>query len=120
VYGKISGITKGDGSSLEYRYDPSGNRVYKGYTHCGVTDKTWYVRDAAGNVLAVYGNVGGGGDKYWKEQHLYGSSRLGLWEPGLVVGSEVDSTWNKVGVRRYELVNHLGNVLATVSDKAVL
>ncbi|WPQ60127.1 RHS repeat-associated core domain-containing protein [Chitinophaga sancti] len=120
VYGKISGITKGDGSSLEYRYDAGGNRVYKGYTHGGVTDKTWYVRDAAGNVLAVYGNVGGGSDKYWKEQHLYGSSRLGLWEPGLVVGGEVDSTWNKVGVRRYELVNHLGNVLATVSDKAVL
>ncbi|WP_083727795.1 RHS repeat domain-containing protein [[Flexibacter] sp. ATCC 35208] len=119
VYGKISGIMKGDGSSLEYRYDAGGNRVYKGYTHGGVTDKTWYVRDAAGNVLAVYGNVGGGSDQYWKEQHLYGSSRLGLWEPGLVVGGEVDSTWNKVGVRRYELVNHLGNVLVTVSDKGL-
>ncbi|WP_158569306.1 hypothetical protein [Chitinophaga silvisoli] len=53
MYGKISGITKGDCSSLVYRYDAGGNRVYKGYTHDGVTDKTWYVRDAAGNVLAV-------------------------------------------------------------------
>jgi len=39
VYGKISGFTKGDGSSLEYRYDAGGNRVYKGDTHGGVVDK---------------------------------------------------------------------------------
>ena len=119
VYGKISGITKGDGSSLEYRYDAGGNRVYKGYSHGGVVDKTWYVRDATGNVLAVYGNVSGGSDKYWKEQHLYGSSRLGMWEPGVLLGSDVDTVWNKVGLKRFELVNHLGNVLVTVSDKAV-
>jgi YD repeat-containing protein len=57
VYGKISNITKVDGSSLEYKYDAGGNRVYKGYTHGGITDKTWYMRDAQGNTLAVYGNV---------------------------------------------------------------
>ena len=119
VYGKISEITKGDGSSLEYRYDAGGNRVYKGYTHGGLTDKTWYVRDATGNVLAVYGNVSGGSDKYWKEQHLYGSSRLGMWEPGALLGSEVDTVWNKEGLKRYELVSHLGNVLVTISDKKI-
>jgi RHS repeat-associated protein len=117
--GKISNITKADGSSLEYKYDPSGNRVYKAYTHDGVTDKTWYVRDAQGNTLAVYGNVGGGSDKYWKEMHLYGSSRLGVWEPGMVLGGGIDTMWNKVGLKRYELTNHLGNVLATISDKVV-
>lgn len=44
VYGKIKTITKADDSSLEYRYDASGNRIYKAYTHAGVTDKTWYVK----------------------------------------------------------------------------
>jgi hypothetical protein len=58
VYGKIKSITKSDGSSLEYRYDAVGNRAYKAYTHSGVTDKTWYVRDAQGNILAIYGNNG--------------------------------------------------------------
>ncbi|RFM29265.1 hypothetical protein DXN04_33645 [Chitinophaga silvisoli] len=44
---------------------------------------------------------------------------MGIWEPGALLGSEVDTVWNKVGVKRYELVNHLGNVLSTVSDNAV-
>ncbi|OMP74492.1 hypothetical protein [[Flexibacter] sp. ATCC 35208] len=42
-----------------------------------------------------------------------------MWELVTVLGGDVDSTWNKVGVRRYELVNHLGNVLATISDKGI-
>jgi hypothetical protein len=101
---------------LEYRYDASGNRVYKAHTHGAVVDKTWYVRDASGNTLAVYGNKDGGSDLYWKEQQLYGSSRLGIWEPNTLVGSDVNAIWNNLGLKRYELSNHLGNVLATVSD----
>jgi len=120
VYGKIKSITKSDGSSLEYRYDAGGNRVYKAYTHGYVTDRTWYVRDARGNALAIYGNKDGGSTLYWKEQELYGSSRLGIWTPDVAVGADVNSIWNNLGVKRYELSNHLGNVLATISDKPVL
>ncbi|SDF70720.1 RHS repeat-associated core domain-containing protein [Chitinophaga filiformis] len=122
LYGKIRKIGKTDGSSLEYAYDPSGNRVYKKYIN-GNVEKTWYVRDAQGNVLAVYGNKDGGNQKYWKEQHLYGSSRLGIWISDIdatdVTAAASDTNWLKKGRKEYELTNHLGNVLATISDKVV-
>lgn len=118
VYGKIRKITK-TGSSLEYAYDPSGNRVYKQETVGSTVNKTWYVRDAQGNVLGVYGNKSGDAQVYWKEQHLYGSSRLGMWLPDInLVGGTSSTPWNSLGKRRYELANHLGNVLVTISDAA--
>ncbi|WP_290793205.1 hypothetical protein [Flavihumibacter sp. UBA7668] len=38
---------------IRYRYDASGNRVYKEVEASGITASTWYVRDAQGNVLAT-------------------------------------------------------------------
>jgi hypothetical protein len=40
------------------------------------TSRTAYVRDAQGNILAVYGLIGG----IWQlqEQNLYGAERLGV------------------------------------------
>jgi RHS repeat-associated protein len=120
VYGKIKRIFKGDGSVLIYRYDAAGNRVYKQYSRSGRIDKTWYVRDAQGNTLAVYGNKDGGTPIYWKEQHLYGSSRLGIWNVDMELSAGNSSTkWQELGNKSYELSNHLGNVLATISDKPV-
>jgi RHS repeat-associated protein len=110
VYGKIKTITR-NGQNISYTYDPGGNRVSK--TSGGIT--TWYVRDAQGNQLGVYDNNGG---VFWREQQLYGSSRLGMWRPDttLVTGAGVVA-WSKIGRKSYELSNHLGNVLAVVSDK---
>ena len=120
LYGKIGKIAKSDNSSLIYRYDAAGNRVYKEYTKGDVVAKTWYVRDAQGNVLAIYGNKDGDNGLYWKEQHLYGSSRLGIWAADIdMSAADRDATWLKKGIKRYELTNHLGNVLATISDKVV-
>ncbi|WP_343693213.1 RHS repeat-associated core domain-containing protein [Chitinophaga sp.] len=118
AYGKIRSITNTKNNTyLDYRYDATGNRIYKGYTHGGVTDKTWYVRDAQGNVLAVYGNKNGDNQIYWKEQNLYGSQRLGVWTPDMVVTSNnAVSLWGMAGKKKYELSNHLGNVIATVGD----
>ena len=57
----------------------------------------------------------------WKEQHLYGSSRLGMWQPEKVLSGVVlpmlGVCGDGQGVRLYELTNHLGNVLATINDK---
>ncbi|WP_233525740.1 RHS repeat domain-containing protein [Chitinophaga silvisoli] len=120
VYGKIKKITKTDGSTLEYKYDADGNRGCKVYTHGTQVDKTWYVRDASGNVLAIYGNKDGDGNVYWKEQQLYGSSLLGSWYPELNVsaGAVVAAgLWGSTNKKQYELSNHLGNVLATVTDE---
>ncbi len=50
-----------------------------------------------------------------KELPIYGSSRLGVYR---VQGGSLETDRDKLtlGRREYELANHLGNVLATVSD----
>jgi RHS repeat-associated protein len=125
VYGKIHQIVKSDGSiNINYGYDAGGNRTTKIVSGSADTT-TFYVRDAQGNVLAVYTKQNTD-DLKWSEQDLYGSSRLGLWKwdtivptsPPIVDGSPIyDSLL--LGSRTYELTNHLGNVLSTISDKKI-
>ncbi|WP_316824684.1 RHS repeat-associated core domain-containing protein [Pedobacter miscanthi] len=110
VYGKINNIAKNSGN-ISYTYDPSGNRVTK--TANGI--KTYYVRDAQGNSLAVYDNAGNTNN--WREQQLYGSSRLGMWKPNInLATANGDNIWNSYGLKFFELSNHLGNVMDVVSD----
>jgi RHS repeat-associated protein len=112
VYGKIKAITKTDGPSISYQYDAAGQRASK--TIGAVT--TWYVRDAQGNTMAVYDNKSG--QVNWREQDLYGSSRLGTWEPNVnLANNNAATVWDTIGHKTYELTNHLGNVLVTISDK---
>jgi len=77
------------------------------------------VRDAQGNPLAIY-DVSGSVITL-KEQQLYGSSRLGTWSPNLNLTAgtttSTDLAYNVMGQKYYELTNHLGNVMATISDK---
>jgi len=118
VYGKIAGITKG-GTSISYTYDAAGNRISKTVG----TTTTVYVRDASGNVMSVYEKVGSGGLKQ-SELHLYGSSRLGI--QGALTSAPIPVSLGAFsgemhtftrGEKFFELTNHLGNVLVTVSDK---
>ncbi|MBD1395428.1 RHS repeat-associated core domain-containing protein [Mucilaginibacter glaciei] len=116
VYGKIQTINNSVTGNIIYQYDAAGNRVSK--TAGGLT--TYYVRDAQGNTLAVYDN--GGSNINWKEQILYGSSRLGTWTPNMVYNAAIPNSDGAIssfiaGKRFYELNNHLGNVLATVTDR---
>jgi RHS repeat-associated protein len=59
--------------------------------------------------MAIYEN------NVLKELPIYGSSRLGVYR---VQGGSLANDQNKLtlGRREYELANHLGNVLATISD----
>ena len=92
-------------------YNTANQRISK--NESGVT--TWYVRDAQGNALALYDNIHG--TTNWREQDLYGSSRLGMWTPVIAsLGSSV-VPYDTVGKKLYELDNHLGNVMTTVTDK---
>ncbi len=60
-----------------------------------------------------------------EEQHIYGSSRLGVQKPAMqlsnIAGRMVaqKTAINKVGDKRYELSNHLGNVLEVITDKKI-
>jgi hypothetical protein len=104
--------------STQYGYDPMQNRVLKLYINGTDTTKTYYIRDAQGNTMAVYTRRKD--TLVWSEQHLYGSSRLGTWEPNQRLTPSVDTTkkWHLLeGQKRYELTNHLGNVLVTINDR---
>ena len=127
VYGKISSITKSDGTTINYSYDVSGNRINKKVTSGGVTKTTVYVRDATGNVMSIYieDPAINSGHLTQSEADLYGSGRLGVWNMTRDVSalaaidySNYSSTFER-GNKFFELNNHLGNVLATVSDKKI-
>jgi RHS repeat-associated protein len=110
VYNKPDTIYKSAGN-ITYNYNTANQRVSKTYN--GLT--TWYVRDAQGNVLSVYDNADS--TVNWREQHLYGSSRLGMWKPNMnLADSNAVDIWDTTGYRLFELNNHLGNVMTTIND----
>jgi RHS repeat-associated protein len=137
VSGKVKTIWHTNASSkpnLRFDYDAMGNRIAKhvftggtgGIPEDEIRD-TYYVRDAQGNVISAY-------TKEWdrvaqvltyklKEQDIYGSSRIGMAMPETeMIGTVVPTgeTYQHVlGAKNYEFSNHLGNVLAVVSDKKI-
>ncbi|BAV08134.1 RHS repeat domain-containing protein [Filimonas lacunae] len=122
VYGKIKNIRKANGDKIYYSYDASGNRISK---TTGDNITTWYVRDAQGNVMNVYtsGDANVNDARLTRtESHLYGSSRLGILHDNVDVTVGYENISYRYydyirGNKFFELSNHLGNVLATVSDK---
>ncbi len=119
VDGKVNKITKATGAVIDFGYDGLGNRLSKTVSDAdGIMDKTFYQRDAQGNVMAVYTLTGEAAAKTssiqenlylssrnikepnsgtasidnvgyrLKEQHIYGSSRLGLQERSLALGEQ--------------------------------
>ena len=126
MYGKIQQIIKTNGTIIKYSYDPSGNRISKILTStipAASGDSTYYVRDAGGNVMSVY-NKKNAFNLVQKELPIYGSSRLGVYNVAVdvqncpyVVPSAI--TIFTRGSKFFELSNHLGNVLATITDKKV-
>ena len=61
------------------------------------------------------------GKTFLIEHHIHGSSRLGVETKNILLSGEAteplnDLYGNLIGDKRYELSNHLGNVLAAVSD----
>lgn len=133
VYGKVKKITKTDGMVIDYTYDAAGGRISKTLSGTGVTGgpiTTWYVLDARGNTLSTYTLKAA--DITVDEQFVYGADRIGAKNRRLALNSSLNipsSTVPGIGVTyndflmrgstQYELSNHLGNVLATISDKKV-
>lgn len=131
VYGKIKTITKSSGMIITFNYDASGNRISKKVAispvQRGGPNTTYYVRDAQGNVMATYEQHGDELDipqLYLDEQYVYGSSRLGLVTNNIKLTpiAPILSTTlftRTLGLKSYELSNHLGNVLTVVSDRKI-
>jgi RHS repeat-associated protein len=132
VYGKIESIEKAanngkPATSIKYAYDAAGNRISKAIYENGNTTaktQTYYVRDASGNVMAIY-EQGASIPLTQTEVLLYGSSRLGINNTKIeVTGSMLQvsqgiATFTR-GNKFFELSNHLGNVLVTITDKKLV
>ena len=110
---------------IQYGYDPMGNRIEKLTQNDTAATYLIYVRDAQGNIMATYSYDIIYGIYTLKELNMYGSSSLGVVNADTVIfdyttytPTTIQSPW--VGKKMYELTNHLGNVLATVTDKKVL
>ncbi len=117
VYGKVAKVTKTDGSNqvITYSYDATGNRVGKSITGGSDPKSTFYVRDASGNIMAIYEKKAA--VTTLTEQPIYGSDRIGIYRLNLVIGSVVQrSLIAERGKKEYELKDHLGNVRVIVSD----
>jgi hypothetical protein len=104
-----------------YYYDASGNRVKK---KDGNDKETFYVRDAQGNVMAVYEREKANKDLFVSSFYIYGSSRV------VELAANVNMTQTTTisttsfsrirGEKRYEMSNHLSNVIVVVSDRKVV
>jgi RHS repeat-associated protein len=137
VYGKMKKITRNSGSSkadLEFGYDASGNHLWKKVTPKGsgaVISTYYYLRDAQGNEMCRYVKYTNTTSQlmYVAQEHsIYGSSRVGVdgRKDTLYKAGNYSPSWGGVGTSRrdlgsksFELANHLGNVLVTVSDKPI-
>jgi len=127
MIGKVKRVKRESGSAkpdLEFTYDPMGNRVMKKVINSSGTTTTYYLRDAQGNVLTTY-KEDDNNDIYLQDFAIYGSSRLGILNinkkvldlPNLIDNTNPVQT--EIGKKYYELSNHLGNVLSTISDRKI-
>jgi RHS repeat-associated protein len=110
---KVTAVNKTSGSTT-YTYDAFGRRISK--TYDGKTD--WYVNDALGNPMAVYTITGS--EVRWKEAGIYGGRRMGIYRPDVVLATrDMPRDSMHRGLKSYELSNHIGDVLAVVSDRKI-
>jgi RHS repeat-associated protein len=117
---------------LAFGYDAGGNRLWKKVIPKGVGETVrfyYYIRDAQGNEMARYQQYTNASSEtlFISEEHsLYGSARIGvdgrkdtLYKAGAYNPAccGTQSARRELGRKQYELTNHLGNVLASMTDK---
>ncbi|WP_445716943.1 RHS repeat-associated core domain-containing protein [Flavobacterium sp.] len=99
-------------TKVAFFYDDRGQRIRKeSYSGSGLsfsTQKTFYVRDAAGSIMGIYTQKIQNGTlplaPSIAEHSMYGSGRIGVYKRGGKTG----------GYTLYELTDHLGNVRAVL------
>ncbi len=135
---KLSRIKRTDADSpeLEFYYNPFGQRILKvekprqggNVINPSQWKYTYYSYDVNGQVMGVYTANPDQRNYQLDERHLYGAERLGIngtpvkvivdgnLEPFAHKRVDVVHT-DQRGNKRYELTNHLGNVLAVINDR---
>ncbi|MFN6074320.1 MAG: RHS repeat-associated core domain-containing protein, partial [Fluviicola sp.] len=125
---RIPGFNGAATKNIRFDYDAMGHRIAKHVLDnmSGLLEKsTYYVLDAQGNTLSVYEHeVSASSVAYkQKERYIYGSSRIGVnnKETDMYATNSGNSNVlsHEMGLRSYELTNHLGNVLSVISDKVI-
>jgi RHS repeat-associated protein len=136
-------------SDLEFRYDAGGLRVTKiakprtgGSIDPTGADwsYTYYFLDPQGNAMTMYKLNNNNGTKELRliENNIYGSKRTGQVQrqqllasystgtgavqapdPNITIDGITTTAKHTSGDKSYEIANHLGNVLATLSDRRV-
>ncbi len=107
--GKIREVrSKVDSVVIHFRYDAAGHKVEKKVVKPDTAYVVRYITDFSGSVMTIYA------DTVPSEQIIYGTSKLGVYKGGVKEGKR------RLDRRRYELVNHLGNVLVVISDKVAM
>lgn len=134
VYGKIKSITNtGTRPNLEFGYDAGGNRLWKKVTPKGTNPDIrtyYYLRDASGNEMCRYVKYEESSTLFFvsREHAMYGSAREGMdnrWDTLYKNGTYNHARYSSdvyirdLGLKYYEMSNHLGNVLVTETDKKV-
>lgn len=133
---RVKKIVRNDATSdeLEFVYNPLGQRLLKiakkrvgGVVQAQSSwTYTYYAYDANGQTMAMYTLAVGGATQTatLNEQVIYGASRIGevsvsklVYSSATGVPAFTDITVNKLGNKKYELTNHLGNVLAVITDR---
>lgn len=125
--GKVKSINRSMASekqNLAFDYDAMGHRIAKHVynNHTLMLEKsTYYILDADGNQLSMYeykpGIFRNQFTYYLAERNIYGASRLGIAQDTINMFYPLAlPSYGLAGNRIYELSNHLGNVLAVVSD----
>ncbi|HEY6899673.1 MAG TPA: RHS repeat-associated core domain-containing protein, partial [Puia sp.] len=115
-FDRLRNIKKNE-NNIEFVYNAAINRALT-FDEAS-RNATYYVRDLVGNALAIYSLTPT--DVLLDEQLLYGQERIGTLNAHtkLTAAETTDKLTFFRGSKEYELTNHLGNVLATVSDRRI-
>jgi RHS repeat-associated protein len=125
------------GTKYGFKYNPMRERIMKSRVKISIEQetRTYYMRDGHGKLLASYtANVQNIFDPNptisglsVNEYYIYGSSRIGELQETSTIYPVPASNPNDpnqtaqlgipIGLKRYELTNHLRNVLAVVTDR---
>jgi RHS repeat-associated protein len=111
--GKITTIYQGN-NKVSFTYSPTGQRQSK------ITGNyaDFYLHDATGNIMGIYRNSGD--TLKLIEKPIYGSSRLGMVKQNITFlkgGTLFKKDTASIGLKNYEITDHLGNVTATFLDR---